>query len=147
MTRIHAWILVVLGSIGLVDALYLAYSRYMHSSLSCSILEGCNIVAASSHSVLFGVVPLAYLGVVFYASVVLLACTALFVRHRSLVWLLVLATGAGALSSLYFLYVQAFLIRAFCVYCILSAVLAFGLSGMTLYILRRDSKVGILEDI
>lgn len=111
------YIIHTLASIGFVDSMYLSYARFTDSQLSCSILNGCNAVAASPYAVFLGV-PLAYLGVLYYLSIVALACTR---RWQELFVLTLL----GALMSLYFIYLQAFVIGAFCVYCLTSAALSF----------------------
>lgn len=112
--------------VGLVDALYLFAHRISGEPLSCGASGGCNIVAASPHSVLFGI-PLSLLGVIFYFGIIVL----LFVRTHALrtylekvipyhTALKIYAT-AGLLSSVYFTYLQAFVINAWCRYCLLSA--------------------------
>ncbi len=119
-------IIVALGAIGLVDALYLSYARYAHVSVPCSITNGgCSIVAASPYAVMFGV-PLAYLGVLFYLGILLLSILLVFgSKIKYLKELLLLLTIFGAIDSLYFLYLQGFVIKAFCIYCIISAVITF----------------------
>ncbi|MDP2650209.1 MAG: vitamin K epoxide reductase family protein [bacterium] len=132
---------VLLSAVGLIDAGYLAYSRFSHSELSCSFLDGCNLVAASPYSVLFGIVPLAYLGFLFYALMLVLALVLLsrntpLVRQTALLF-----SAAGVLSSAYFTYLQIFVIKAFCVYCLISAalsVLIFSLM-LKLYFLHKSS--------
>ena len=45
---------------------------------------------------------------------------------------LTLVSILGALASVYFLYLQVAVIQAFCIYCIVSAVVAFLLMGLLL---------------
>lgn len=139
----------VLATVGFIDALYLSYARYTHTTLSCSILDGCDIVAGSPHSVLFGMVPLAYVGLLFYAFV-LFVCALLWIRWRERFTrtILVIVASAGALSSLYFVYVQAVLIKAFCLYCLISAGVSFLLCGCAvwLYAKRGNTNTPRKED-
>jgi len=134
----------VFATVGLIDAAYLSYARATHSALNCSILDGCNIVAASPYAVLFSLMPLAYLGLLFYAALVAVLLTQRMWEPR--VWRLVFfaLAGGGAVASVYFLYVQFFLIHAVCIYCLLSAGISFALCGVA-YLFLRVSDAGDAE--
>ncbi len=118
-------LLLVLSFLGLADAWYLTQSALTGTALSCDIgaaLDGCNIVAQSPYSKLFGL-PLALYGVGFYALVFALTAS-LFVWHaralyRFAVWLGIV----GVLMSAVFLAIQFFLIKALCIYCLASAAI------------------------
>ncbi len=119
-------IIVALNVVGLADALYLSYARYMHVDLPCSITNGgCSIVAASPYAVMFGM-PLAYLGVAFYS---IMLVTVLISVYKPQIYkikeILLILSVFGALDSLYFLYLQGYVIGAFCIYCIISAGITF----------------------
>ena len=53
----------LLALIGMFDALYLGLGRLVGGAVYCPTGGGCEAVAASEYSVLFGVLPVAYLGV------------------------------------------------------------------------------------
>jgi uncharacterized membrane protein len=119
-------IILVTALVGLVDALYLLAHRISGEPIACGLTGGCNIVAASPHSVIFGI-PLSLLGVVFYFGIIVLVTLRTFPlrawidTHCSYVSLLKIYACIGLCSSIYFTYLQAFVIRAWCQYCILSA--------------------------
>ncbi|HEY0010670.1 MAG TPA: vitamin K epoxide reductase family protein [Candidatus Paceibacterota bacterium] len=115
--------ILVLSFLGLADSWYLAQSALTDTALTCGIesLNGCNTVAQSEYSNLFGV-PLALYGVAFYAIIFIAAAFLLTNTRAWLVRLLFLATVVGFLASLYFLYLQVFLIKALCIYCLASFV-------------------------
>ncbi len=118
------WI-IGLSSVGLIDALYLSYARYMGVTVPCSVTEGgCAIVAASPYAVVFGI-PLAYLGVMFYAITIALAVLYKKYANFYLQYALIATIVFGAIDSLYFMYLQAFVIGAFCIYCIISAIITW----------------------
>jgi len=127
-----------LAFLGLADAWYLAQSAYTGVALTCNIggLDGCNTVAQSPYAHLFGI-PLGVYGAAFYAIVFILAAVALaqpgLHARRGLFLLGVL----GAAASVVFLLIQFFLIKALCIYCIGSAVIAFLLCWITA-VLRRN---------
>ncbi len=133
------WAVVAFSLVGIVDAAYLSYARFTHSALSCTILDGCNVVAASPHAVLLGVIPLAYLGLVFYIAIFFLGVMLFRYDQRSIRLTLVGATGIGIVASAYFVYVQSVLIGAYCLYCIISAALSVVLFPLALALLRKDS--------
>ena len=114
--------IVLLSAVGIADSAYLSWARLTDTSLTCAkILDGCNVVAASPYSTLFGVFPLAYLGLIFYV-LIFLTSVLLIVRPREILHeALYYFTLIGFLSSAYFIYVQGFKIHAFCVYCVISA--------------------------
>ncbi|HYD93301.1 MAG TPA: vitamin K epoxide reductase family protein [Candidatus Paceibacterota bacterium] len=128
MTRqIILAILIVLALIGLGDTIYLSLSAASDAPLVCDIgagLDGCNIVAQSPYSRVFGI-PLAAIGVVFYALLLVVSAVLTRLQHplleRGLRWL----TIVGSILSVGFLYIQFALIQALCIYCILSALLSF----------------------
>ena len=116
--------LIVILLLGLLDALYLAYTALTHTEIKCFLVSGCDTVAQSPHSRFLGV-PLAVYGVVYYLGM-LLVVLAHYVKQVPLrihLPLLAFLGGiVGVLFSLYFIYVQAVLIGAMCIYCIISAL-------------------------
>ena len=134
--------MVGVASLGLIDALFLSYARYAHIDLPCDITSGgCATVAASPYAVMFGM-PLAYLGVVYYIAVLLLSVALLRgFRHAYARQALLGLTIFGALDSLYFLYIQGFIIGAFCIYCIISAAATFIIAGLGAWYYRTASSV------
>jgi uncharacterized membrane protein len=117
--------LLVLSFLGIADSTYLAYTALTNTALTCNIkgLDGCNTVAQSPYSHLFGI-PLGLYGVVFYGLVFILSAALLF-WSRKLLRDLVAALGVlGLLASIIFILIQIILIKAVCVYCLGSAVIA-----------------------
>ncbi len=120
-SKTYGYILAGLATLGLIDATLLTQEHYSGVVLPCTVTHGCGTVLSSKYSVVFGV-PLAVLGLVFYFSVLL---AALFYVQSGLAWLkkLLLLMGAvGFVSSLGLVYIQGALIRAWCQYCLLSAL-------------------------
>jgi uncharacterized membrane protein len=117
----------VLSFIGIADSWYLYQSAMTDTALYCDIgaaLDGCNIVAQSAYSKLFGI-PLALYGVMFFAALFVLGALLLSLNKPILYRALYLLSIIGSLASLVFLYIQFFLIKALCIYCIASAALMF----------------------
>lgn len=123
-----AALLLALALLGVIDSLYLAEHAATDTALVCDLgagLNGCNTVAQSPYSQVYGI-PLAYFGVAFYGLILVIAALALVLPPRRRLYLGIFVLSiASALASLGFLGIQFFLIQAVCVYCILSALLTF----------------------
>lgn len=124
MKRLGVVAILLLAFAGIADSVYLAQHELSGTPLLCNIdsLSGCNTVAASSYSYLFGI-PVALYGVFFYAVVFMLAALELVLFDRLLRRLLQGAALVGFIAALYFTSVQTFVIQAFCIYCLLSAAI------------------------
>lgn len=124
MKRFGVVCILVLAFFGLADSAYLAEHEASGTPLLCNIqnLSGCNIVAASQYSHIFGI-PLAEFGVLFYSIVFVLAALELVIFDRLLRRVLQVAALIGVAASLYFSLVQIFFIGAFCIYCLASALI------------------------
>ena len=134
-------LLLVLALLGLADSWYLFESAVTDTSLVCDIgtvLDGCNIVAQSPYSRVFGI-PLAFFGVVYYALLLVLAGVTAAVSKRILSRALWFLAIVGALASAIFVFIQVALIKALCIYCIGSAVIAFAVLGIVWALKRQAS--------
>ncbi len=123
MKRLGVIGIMILAFCGLAVAFYIAQHE-ASGTLRCSIqgLSGCNTVAASPYSYLFGI-PLSEFGILFYSIVFVLAALEVVVFDRLLRRILQAAALVGVAASLYFIFVQVFLIHALCEYCLASAVI------------------------
>ena len=119
------WLILALSFVGVADAWYLAYSALTDSALSCGInvIDGCNTVAQSEYSRLLGI-PLGLYGVAFYAATFILAGVLLVLPKRILFKALFVLSVIGLAFSLYFLGLQVLVIKALCVYCLVSIALS-----------------------
>jgi uncharacterized membrane protein len=106
-----------LSIVGLLDAAYLTYKHFSGEFVGCSMQSGCDEVLNGPFSTI-GDIPLALIGVVYYATV-FLSCLALS-RFVTPARSLRLLTGIGFLASCSFLYLQLSVIKAICEYCMIS---------------------------
>lgn len=125
MKRAGVVLILLLALFGLADSIYLAQSNLNGTPLLCSAdgLSDCNAVTASEYSRLFGV-PIAELGVLFYGIVFVLAALEIVIFDQLLRRALQALSLVGILSSLYFTFIQKFIIGAFCTYCLASTLVA-----------------------
>jgi uncharacterized membrane protein len=134
------------GVLGVLNAAYLSWSALLGDAPTCFLNSGCDIVAASSYSRIFGI-PLATFGVFFYSLIVGFALwRACAPTARVLPYLLPLST-LGFLLSLYFLYLQAFIIGAYCEYCLFSLFDATLIFSATMYLWVKTRGRGTLDKV
>lgn len=115
------WVLVLLVFLGLTDASYLAFSHYAGLPIACGSSASCNIVTTSSYAYFLGL-PLGLWGVFYYG--ILLVLGLLWWDRQKAVFGRLFAgiTALGVIASLWFVYVQVFIIKAICLYCMVSAI-------------------------
>ena len=111
----------LLSLLGLADALYLTVEHVTGQSVKCTITSGCSEVLSSPYAVVAGF-PLAAIGAAAYFTVFSLATLAAF-GYRAAGTLLTPLISAMFFVSLWLIYLQAFVIREFCQYCLLSAAI------------------------
>jgi len=120
----------MLALVGLADAIYLTVEHLTGQSLRCTIVSGCSEVLSSPYSHI-GSIPLAAIGAFAYFAVFSLATLAAF-HYQFALLLLKIMVAIMFLTTLWLLYLQAFVIHHFCQYCLLSALVTFMLTGVLL---------------
>ncbi len=110
----------ILGAAGFADATYLTVKHFLGGPIPCSILKGCEQVTTSQYSTIFGI-PVALLGSFYYLTILVLAVIYFDSRKPSVLKLLACLTPVGFLASMAFVYLQIFVIKAICLYCMVSA--------------------------
>ena len=118
-------IILALSTIGILDSGYLLYTRLSGTSIVCVFSHGCDTVAKSPYSTILGI-PLSLLGLCFYLAIFLLTLVEwkkIFLQYAAHIPQAILfVTALGFLSSMYFIYLQGWVIGAWCTYCIVSAI-------------------------
>ena len=131
--RARVWdaLTALVALVGLVDASYLTIEHLSGRNVRCMIVSGCDEVLQSSYATIAGHVPVASLGALAYFVVFSLSTLAIFgyAGPRRLVPVVV---ALMFLATAWFVYLQAFVIRAYCVYCLLSAAVTTTLALLTL---------------
>lgn len=145
--KIGAIIFLALGVAGFLDSGYLALESYRGSVPICTILTGCQEVLASGYSKVAGV-PLSYLGVLYYSIVIAGSLLYLDIKNVKVLHALSGFTMIGILASVYFLYLQFFVIQALCIYCLFSAMTSTLLFINGLYIfIKTEPKKTVIEKV
>ncbi len=124
----------IISLAGLADAMYLAVQHITGQSVRCT-LSGCSEVLSSPYATVRGM-PLALIGAAAYFTVFSLATLAAF-AYPYAGKLLVIVVGLMFVTTLWLLYLQAFVIKHFCQFCLISAAVTTILMGLSVIIGRR----------
>jgi uncharacterized membrane protein len=139
MGMLNRMAIAVLALIGwLVSAYMGAYSFGLTGDIICGS-GGCNIVQDSPWARLYGV-PVPALGLAGYAALLVAAIAGLqpaLLASRTVSLILVAAATIGLGFSAYFTYLEAFVIHAWCRWCVASAVVTVLIFLFTLPEFRR----------
>ena len=128
----------IISLIGLGDAIYLTIQDLTGESLRCTIISGCSEVLSSKYAHI-GSIPLASVGAFAYFVFFSLAILAAF-GYGIVRPLLLILVSLMFLATLWLLYLQAFVIRHFCQYCLLSAAVTITLTVLIGTASRKSSK-------
>jgi uncharacterized membrane protein len=123
----------IVALIGLIDSIYLTIHHLSGEQVPCSVTGGCETVLTSYYAEIAGI-PLAAFGAAAYFLAFSLAILAAF-GNRKLWFLFGVQVSLMATFSLWLFYLQAFVIKAFCQFCLLSATVC-----LTLFVIALISK-------
>jgi uncharacterized membrane protein len=112
----------VLSLVGLAVAGYLAYVETQAAAAVCGPVGDCNAVQSSPYARLFGV-PIGLIGVAGYVAILAVWAWGRRAAGALPATLLVLMSAFGVAFSIYLTYLELFVIRAVCMWCITSAVI------------------------
>ena len=123
---------------GIADSVYLTVTHLTGEDVTCVASSGCSEVLSSSYSTV-GSIPLGAFGALAYFSAFSLAILAAFGYRGAMVFLRFVAACMLA-TTLWLLYVQAFILHAFCDFCLLSAALTTSICIIVavIYFLERS---------
>ena len=121
--------------IGLADAIYLTIEHLSGRSVRCTIVSGCSEVLSSEYATVRGI-PLAMIGAAAYFTVFSLAVLAAY-SYKWAAKLLTLLVALMFVTTLWLLYLQAFVIKHFCQFCLLSALVTIAITVLIAIALRK----------
>jgi uncharacterized membrane protein len=123
---LHDNIILGLIIIGIINTMYISWHVIKPSDVACLFfpLEWCHKVQYSKYSKTFGI-PNGYLG--FTMLIFILILMILYIQAAIPFWPIALICTFGFVFSVYFLYIQAGVLKAFCPWCIVSFLVFTGL--------------------
>ncbi|HEY4484563.1 MAG TPA: vitamin K epoxide reductase family protein [Candidatus Paceibacterota bacterium] len=143
MSRTSKWLLAgfaVFSLIGFLDATYLTIQHYNNGILPCLIFSGCDKVTSSSYAKIAGI-PVSLLGAGYYFIVFVLSISYFDTSNKKVLSMLKTLPTAGFVATLWFLFLQLFIIKAICFYCIISAITSTLLFVLAIFIRKTDQIV------
>ena len=132
MQRVLAKSFILLSFLGILDAGYITMEAFTGGTVVCPLIGGCNDVLQSPYAQIFGQ-PVALYGLLFYFSIFILSFLYLDRGNAHVFTALTLLPVLGFLFTLWFLYLQAFVIKSYCFYCLVSALLSTILFALALW--------------
>lgn len=127
--------LILLSFLGFWDTVYLTFHHYQNTTPTCTLKYGCDIVLTSKFATL-GTIPVALLGAIYYLLVLAYGIALLRTRKKTLIVQLVILNLVGFIVSIILFLIQAFILHAFCIYCIFSEVISLLLLIFSVILLR-----------
>ena len=126
----------IIAFLGFLDATYLTILHYKQTIPPCTI-GNCERVLTSQYATVLGI-PTALFGSLFYLSIIILSLLIITNYKKSFVNLFYLLAASGFGVSLFLLYIQAFVLKSFCQYCLISAATSTGIFILALLQIRKD---------
>ncbi|MDE2024996.1 MAG: vitamin K epoxide reductase family protein [Patescibacteria group bacterium] len=118
-SKISFFASVTFAFLGFLDATYLTIIHYKNLIPPCSIAHGCETVLTSRYATI-GPVPIALIGVFFYLSVLILLFLFLQTKKRRIINLTFFLSVSCIAVAAVLVYLQAFVLHAYCQYCLVS---------------------------
>lgn len=126
--------------VGFLDAIYLTAKHYSGGSIVCSLTNGCTDVLTSQYSILLNL-PTALWGAIYYLIILLAALLYLNNKNKYANYILNYFTIIGFLMSIWLVYLQFWIIKAICPYCMVSAVTSTILFILSFYLLFKHKQI------
>lgn len=140
----HRMVAAALALIGFFISLYLSLWKLGYMGMMACGTGSCERVQLSPYAYLFGV-PVAFFGVVGYLAIFVVSMIGLqprFVAERWVPVALLVVTGAGVAFTGYLSFLEAFVIGAWCRWCLASAAIILGTFIASLFGLRMPGALG-----
>ena len=113
--------LIVLAILGIFDSGYLIKKRVKKQPLTCPINGGCEKVVESKWNAIF-FIKNDFLGLFYYILILFLVLYLFFISEK-LLFITKIVSGASLLFSLFLVFIQAKIIKEYCFYCLISALI------------------------
>lgn len=135
-----SWViaLFVIALLGFVDATYLTFEHYLGVVPPCTLTTGCEQVLTSVYATFYGV-PVALFGALYYFLVLVGTFAYLEGRHEKMLRCAMIFSVFGILASIWFVFLQAFILHSYCIYCLGSAATSFLLFIISCFVFIKYS--------
>lgn len=137
-SRLSNRLIFILSLLGLFVSSFLFYEYSIQGPIACPTGAGCDIVRASVYSKFLGIsIPI--LGVVYYLVMALLSVVHSHkLPARVLIRSKLLSSLSAVVFGIYLTYLEAFVIKAYCFWCVTSFIISLGILGAVVLVHKHD---------
>lgn len=122
--------------VGLAVSAFLAYEYLQPTPVICPITgNGCELVRNSEYSAILGI-SIPYIGVLFYTTFAFISIWLSQNFNKLINNLRALAALFAVLFGVYLTYLEAYVINAYCFWCVCSFIVSIVIFVLTLYTLK-----------
>lgn len=119
-TRLTLWIALIVAAVGIADAVFLTVEHFRGVVPPCTVVHGCGTVLTSAYATIAGV-PISLLGVGYYGFLFVFILLVIKRPAAQMIRWLRRVSWIGLLTSAWLMYVQFGVLKAICLYCLVSA--------------------------
>jgi uncharacterized membrane protein len=131
--------LLILSIVGLLDSLYLYYTKITSTPIACyQGSTGCEVVNSSRYATIYGI-PNGLIGFLGYSAIIILLII-VKIKPESMTNIRYLLFGfsfVGFLYSFFLTFVSIFILKAECPFCILSAIMMTSIFIISIFELKK----------
>lgn len=138
-------VFLLVAFIGFADAAYLTAKHYVGEIPPCSLVSGCETVLTSPYATLGDDVPIALVGSLYYLVLFIGGIIYSDTENTAVLKATARFTTAGFITSLILMNLQIFIIRAWCLYCVISIITSVILFILGIIILKKLKRIDIVE--
>lgn len=129
----------IFSLLGFGVASFLLYEYSFNGPIFCPTGQGCDIVRASTYSRILGI-PVPILGVAYYFTMAALSVVHSHQLPNKLIRKLQLLSSAAAVAfGIYLTFLEAFVIKAYCFWCVLSFIISIGIF-LAIILSRKETR-------
>jgi uncharacterized membrane protein len=132
--QLSSWSIPIIVIAGLAVATYLSYVEVGDETAACGVIGDCNTVQQSQYAKLFGILPIGLMGIGGYLLILLFwigtQSTSKYISEIAQGGLLIIALIGVAFSS-YLTFLEPFVIKATCTWCLTSAAIMLMILWLT----------------
>lgn len=130
-------VFLLVAFIGFADATYLTAKHYIGEIPPCSIVSGCETVLTSPYATIVWNIPVALMGAFYYFVLFMGGILYVDTKNSIIIKIAAYFTAVGFIISVILVCIQIFVIRALCLYCIVSAITSTVLFILGVVILKK----------
>ena len=135
------YLMLVLALAGIGVAGYLSYAYLADQAIACGQSQGCDLVAQSGYSRIFGI-PIAVFGLLAYIALVILLVAHGRIGENLEAYVPLAMLGIsliGVLFSAYLTYLELFVILTVCKWCVASALIMTAFFVLSIFEMRSTN--------